>query len=113
MSAQTAELRDKWVSCLEQTITRHSKRRLLNNNSQVKEFTVEDFNKKLTETDSYLQILINQFNKIDDKITNCSSDVEKSKLINLRDQSQFLLGSIKHTIVLLQIAKVCLLSVHH
>lgn len=68
--------------------------------------TIEDFNRKLTETDSYLQILINQFQKLDERIHNSTSETEKEALSSLKEQSVYLLDSIKHTIVLLQIAKV-------
>lgn len=68
--------------------------------------TIEDFNKKLTETDSYLQILINRSKIIDKKIEVAKSDDEKEKLNQLKSQTNYLLDSIKHAIVLLQIAKV-------
>lgn len=68
--------------------------------------TIEDFNRKLTETDSYLQILISQFAKLDERIANSTSETEKEALSSLKEQSVYLLDSIKHTIVLLQIAKV-------
>lgn len=71
--------------------------------------TIEAFNRKLTETDSYLQILINQFAglKLEERIQNCgSSEAEREQLRSLKELSVYLLDSIKHTIVLLQIAKV-------
>ncbi|XP_017494228.1 PREDICTED: oxysterol-binding protein-related protein 9-like, partial [Rhagoletis zephyria] len=70
--------------------------------------TIEAFNRKLTETDSYLQILINQFAglKLEERIQNCgSSEAEREQLRSLKELSVYLLDSIKHTIVLLQIAK--------
>lgn len=69
--------------------------------------TIDDFNRKLTETDSYLQILINQFRKLEERIHNSTtSETEKEALASLKEQSVYLLDSVKHTIVLLQIAKV-------
>ena len=95
------------MNCLQFAIQKHAHRRRPRANlSNQKAATIEEFNKKLTETDSYLQILINQFRKVDDKIKNASSDTEKAQLTTLKEQSGYMLDSIKHTIVLLQIAKV-------
>lgn len=98
---------------LQSVIQQHTHRRRLRTGWQAsqKAPTIEEFNKKLTETDSYLQILINQFQKIDQKISNAPLDIEKAQLSTLKDQSAYLLDSIKHTIVLLQIAKVSPLPV--
>uniref|UniRef100_A0A3Q3EHS2 Oxysterol-binding protein n=1 Tax=Labrus bergylta TaxID=56723 RepID=A0A3Q3EHS2_9LABR len=81
--ARDADEREKWIHALEGTILRHT--------LQLREAetgfvpSVQDFDKKLAEADAYLQILIDQL-----KVGLDGSMVE----------------SIKHCIVLLQIAKV-------
>ena len=65
-----------------------------------------DFDKKLTETDAYLQILIDQVKAIETRIESVSEEHEKMRLCTIRDRANEMLESIKHTIVLLQIAKV-------
>ncbi|KAK1340005.1 hypothetical protein QTO34_018569 [Cnephaeus nilssonii] len=57
--------------------------------------SVQDFDKKLTEADAYLQILIEQLKLFDDKLQNCKDDEQRKSMVE----------SIKHCIVLLQIAK--------
>ncbi|KAJ6224125.1 hypothetical protein RDWZM_002670 [Blomia tropicalis] len=106
--AHNYEDRDKWIRCLEKTIQKHSHRSRPHVSCLKKHdvtATIEDFNKKLTETDSYLQILINRSKIIDKKIEDAKSDDEKEKLNQLKSQTNYLLDSIKHAIVLLQIAK--------
>ena len=66
----------------------------------------EEFEKKLTETDIYLQLLIKQVKTLDQKIENVSAEEEKQKLVDIKASLLTLLDCIKHTIVLLQIAKV-------
>ncbi|KAH9413390.1 Oxysterol-binding protein- protein 9 [Dermatophagoides pteronyssinus] len=70
------------------------------------------FNHYLIETDSYLQILIKQFQKLDSKITTTANgddiigdDKSTDQIKLLKERSTYFLDSIKHTIVLLQIAK--------
>lgn len=68
--------------------------------------TIADFDKKLTETDCYLQILLNQVAalkvKIDDPL---SSPDAKAKYEEIAEKAIAMTESIKHGIVLLQIAK--------
>ena len=108
MLAHLAKDRDNWINCLQSAIKLHAnhRRKIRPDFHTRKVPTIEEFNKKLIETDSYLQILISQIKKIDEKINNTSFDHEKVKLNILKEQSVYLLDSIKHTIVLLQIAKV-------
>uniref|UniRef100_A0A8C7NU60 Oxysterol-binding protein n=1 Tax=Oncorhynchus mykiss TaxID=8022 RepID=A0A8C7NU60_ONCMY len=94
--ARDADEREKWIHALEGTILRHT--------LQLREAetgfvpSVQDFDKKLAEADAYLQILIDQL---------------KVRLLHIwvtmydRDSNKtFMVESIKHCIVLLQIAKV-------
>lgn len=73
--------------------------------------TMLDFDKKLTETDAYLQILIDQVKDLETRIEKVSEEHEKMRLCNVRDRVNEMLESIKHTIVQLQIAKV-ICSIH-
>uniref|UniRef100_A0A8C2E9A8 Oxysterol-binding protein n=1 Tax=Cyprinus carpio TaxID=7962 RepID=A0A8C2E9A8_CYPCA len=57
--------------------------------------SVQDFDKKLAEADAYLQILIDQLKLFDEKIKDCKEDESRRSMVE----------SIKHCIVLLQIAK--------
>ena len=101
-------------------------------NNDDNEKILNQFNQRLIETDSYLQILIKQFQKLDSKIiihdelnnnndqNNCNDHDDKQEkfsitkyeqkrneqLKKLKERSTYFLDSIKHTIVLLQIAKV-------
>ncbi|XP_077306370.1 oxysterol-binding protein-related protein 9 isoform X3 [Lithobates pipiens] len=67
--------------------------------------SIQDFDKKLAESDAYLQILIDQIKLFDDKIQNCKDDEQRKKIENLKDTTCSMVESIKHCIVLLQIAK--------
>ena len=67
--------------------------------------SVQDFDKKLTEADAYLQILIEQLKLFDDKLQNCKDDEQRKKVETLKDTTNSMVESIKHCIVLLQIAK--------
>ncbi|XP_078024887.1 oxysterol-binding protein-related protein 9 isoform X6 [Epinephelus lanceolatus] len=67
--------------------------------------SVQDFDKKLAEADAYLQILIDQLKLFDEKIKDCKEDESRRKIENLKETTCSMVESIKHCIVLLQIAK--------
>ncbi|KAJ3599634.1 hypothetical protein NHX12_033590, partial [Muraenolepis orangiensis] len=67
--------------------------------------SVQDFDKKLAEADAYLQILIDQLKLFDEKIKECNEDESRQKIENLKETTCSMVESIKHCIVLLQIAK--------
>ncbi|XP_050817627.1 oxysterol-binding protein-related protein 9 isoform X7 [Gopherus flavomarginatus] len=67
--------------------------------------SVQDFDKKLTEADAYLQILIDQLKLFDEKLQHCIDDEQRKKIDNLKETTNSMVESIKHCIVLLQIAK--------
>lgn len=67
--------------------------------------SVQDFDKKLAEADAYLQILIDQLKLFDEKIKDCKEDESRKKIENLKESTCSMVESIKHCIVLLQIAK--------
>ena len=75
------------------------------------------FDKRLAELDAYLQMLIVENESLDRKIEDISSsnhssncETELDGLTRIKSNLETLLGSIKHSIVLLQIAKVSLRS---
>ncbi|XP_041134241.1 oxysterol-binding protein-related protein 9-like isoform X5 [Polyodon spathula] len=67
--------------------------------------SVQDFDKKLAEADAYLQILIDQLKLFDEKISNSKEDEQRRKIENLKETTCGMVESVKHCIVLLQIAK--------
>ncbi len=103
--AHDAEEKTRWVTALEDTILRHTHRRGKKSETSSKP-TLVDFERKLTETDSYLQLLIGQVDSLDKRIENCNDEHEKEELSAIKAKTVHLLDGVKHTIVLLQIAKV-------
>ncbi|XP_054092195.1 oxysterol-binding protein-related protein 9 isoform X5 [Callithrix jacchus] len=124
--ARDADEREKWIHALEETILRHTLQLQISTTlaffqssgiSPVLEFSkiigldsgfipsVQDFDKKLTEADAYLQILIEQLKLFDDKLQNCKEDEQRKKIETLKETTNSMVESIKHCIVLLQIAK--------
>ncbi|XP_074987954.1 oxysterol-binding protein-related protein 9 isoform X4 [Caretta caretta] len=91
--ARDADEREKWIHALEETILRHTLQLQGVDSGFVP--SVQDFDKKLTEADAYLQILIDQLKLFDEKLQHCIDDEQRKSMVE----------SIKHCIVLLQIAK--------
>ncbi|XP_016412824.1 oxysterol-binding protein-related protein 9-like [Sinocyclocheilus rhinocerous] len=100
--ARDADEREKWIHALEGTILRHTLQREAETGFVP---SVQDFDKKLAEADAYLQILIDQLKLFDEKIKDCKEDESRRKIENLKDTTCSMVESIKHCIVLLQIAK--------
>uniref|UniRef100_A0A8C2G0P4 Oxysterol-binding protein n=1 Tax=Cyprinus carpio TaxID=7962 RepID=A0A8C2G0P4_CYPCA len=90
--ARDADEREKWIHALEGTILRHTLQQEAETGFVP---SVQDFDKKLAEADAYLQILIDQLKLFDEKIKDCKEDESRRSMVE----------SIKHCIVLLQIAK--------
>lgn len=147
--AKDGEEREKWVRRLEDTILRHANRSRGiwssdNTGSTYGGFNASDakrsnhlqtLDKRISEADAYLQLMIEQTNKIENKLkaaassnspqgTNDTTDTgndakdSKSEATNecidkgtkdsnqsLQESAQAMLESFKHSIVLLQIAK--------
>ncbi|KAM9130183.1 oxysterol-binding protein-related protein 9 isoform 1-T1 [Pangshura tecta] len=101
--ARDADEREKWIHALEETILRHTLQLQGVDSGFVP--SVQDFDKKLTEADAYLQILIDQLKLFDDKLQHCIDDEQRKKIENLKATTNSMVESIKHCIVLLQIAK--------
>eukprot|EP00079_Xenopus_tropicalis_P034806 XP_017948577.1 PREDICTED: oxysterol-binding protein-related protein 9 isoform X4 [Xenopus tropicalis] len=102
--ARDADEREKWIHALEETILRHTLQIQQGLDSGFVP-SVQDFDKKLAESDAYLQILIDQIKLFDDKIQSCKDDEQRKKIEDLKDTTCSMVESIKHCIVLLQIAK--------
>ncbi|MBN3282016.1 OSBL9 protein, partial [Polyodon spathula] len=101
--ARDADEREKWIHALEGTILRHTLQ-LREAETEIVP-SVQDFDKKLAEADAYLQILIDQLKLFDEKIRNCKEDEQRRKIENLKETTCGMVESVKHCIVLLQIAK--------
>ncbi|XP_054913426.1 oxysterol-binding protein-related protein 9 isoform X1 [Poeciliopsis prolifica] len=101
--ARDADEREKWIHALEGTILRHTLQLREAETGLVP--SVQDFDKKLAEADAYLQILIDQLKLFDEKIKDCKEDESRRKIENLKETTCNMVESIKHCIVLLQIAK--------
>ncbi|XP_003340121.1 oxysterol-binding protein-related protein 9 isoform X10 [Monodelphis domestica] len=101
--ARDADEREKWIQALEETILRHTLQLQGVDSGFVP--SVQDFDKKLTEADAYLQILIDQLKLFDNKLQNCKDDDQRKKIETLKETTNNMVESIKHCIVLLQIAK--------
>lgn len=104
--AKSVSLRDKWISNIE-----HIQGKLLKGKSIVypkkdKISANRDFHHKLDEVDAYLDLLGQQLKILDQKIATATSDIEKSKLCQLKDQSQYFFDSAGKAILLHQISKV-------
>ncbi|KAI8509760.1 Oxysterol-binding protein- protein 9 [Branchiostoma belcheri] len=94
--ARDADEREHWISALEDTITRHSQS--MSYTSSVTSHpitTTADFDTKLMEADAYLQILIKQTKALEARNDACEDEEEKKAMLE----------SIKHSIVLMQVAK--------
>ena len=63
-----------------------------------------DFGKKLTESDAYLQLLIDQSQKLEEYILNSDDPQDKLRCQDIISKVNNLLESIKHTIILLQVS---------
>ncbi|XP_046661872.1 oxysterol-binding protein-related protein 9 isoform X2 [Homalodisca vitripennis] len=108
--ARDAEEREKWVRCLEDTILRHAYGGYKSTGSlrldTVKPApTIQDFDKKLAEADAYLQILIDQTKALELRMEPMSDADDKARCEAIWNHANNMLEQVKHTIVLLQIAK--------
>ncbi|XP_064476901.1 oxysterol-binding protein-related protein 9-like isoform X2 [Ornithodoros turicata] len=107
--ARDAEERERWVRALEETIQRHTLQRQPNarmwEQTSMVAPTQRNFDTKLTEADSYLQLLIEQIRDLECNVEKVTDLREKKQLAGISNNANALLETIKHTIVLLQIAK--------
>uniref|UniRef100_A0A8C2V1L1 Oxysterol-binding protein n=1 Tax=Chinchilla lanigera TaxID=34839 RepID=A0A8C2V1L1_CHILA len=92
--ARDADEREKWIHALEETILRHT--------LQLQISTTLAF----FQSSGISPVL--EFSKIilfDDKLQNCKDDEQRKKIETLKETTNSMVESIKHCIVLLQIAK--------
>jgi hypothetical protein len=101
--ARDAEEREKWVRALEDTIFRHGNRTLWDNHRPPP--TIKDFDNKVSEADAYLQLMIDQTKNLEERIKTMVDSDEKAKCQVILEHANVMLDNIKHSIVLLQIAK--------
>ncbi|XP_066146946.1 oxysterol-binding protein-related protein 9 isoform X1 [Euwallacea fornicatus] len=101
--ARDAEERHKWVHALEDTIIRHASRTRYDTYHVSP--TIKDFDNKVSEADAYLQLMIEETKKVEDRIEILTEPEEKVKCQIILEHANVMLDNIKHSIVLLQIAK--------
>lgn len=102
--ARDAEEREQWIEALENTIVRHSRHSSFRS-QQAGVPSAVDFDKKLAETDAYLQLLINQVESLEKRIEACEDLAEKEKYNVIKVTANAMIEAIKHSIVMLQISK--------
>ena len=68
--------------------------------------SAEEFDRKLAETDAYLQILINQVENLERRIEACEDVAMKEKYNVIKVTANAMIEAIKHSIMMLQISKV-------
>lgn len=101
--ARDAEERHNWVQALEDTIIKHANRTRYDTYHVSP--TIKDFDNKVAEADAYLQIMIEQTTNLEDRINTLTDPDEISKCQAILEHANVMLDNIKHSIVLLQIAK--------
>ncbi|CAG0905503.1 unnamed protein product, partial [Cyprideis torosa] len=94
---------EKWIRALEDTILRHG--RMTYRYSKRPLPTLEDFDRRMSEADAYLQILIEQVKTLDQEISKAINPVQRNAAIHLKEKGMEMLEGIKHSIIVLQIAK--------
>ncbi|GLH05732.1 Oxysterol-binding protein [Gryllus bimaculatus] len=83
--ARDAEERERWIRGLEDTILRHAHRMRWDATKPAP--SVEDFDKKLTEADAYLQIIIDQVKALELRIDRMTDPEDKARCQSIRDQA--------------------------
>lgn len=117
VQARDGDEREKWVRFLEDTIAASTRHRTYCDPTQTlqsmggsaastKNNYLTLFDKKVIEADTYLQMIIDQTSKIEQRIDALEDAEEKAKYDSIKRQTDEMLDHIKHSIVLLQIAKV-------
>uniref|UniRef100_A0A0A9XLA1 Oxysterol-binding protein n=1 Tax=Lygus hesperus TaxID=30085 RepID=A0A0A9XLA1_LYGHE len=107
--ARDGDEREKWIRCLEDTILRHAygykSPSSLRLDMMKASPTMQDFDKKLSEADAYLQLLIDQTKAVENKMDLLTDPDDKHRCNVISTHANNMLEQMKHTIVLLQIAK--------
>lgn len=97
--------RERWVRALEDTIARHGRRERWSRSMPAALHRHGDLERRISEADAYLQIMIELVSKLTTRVSELADPVEKSKGQLIVDHANAMLDNIKHSIVLLQIAK--------
>ncbi|XP_059151876.1 oxysterol-binding protein-related protein 9-like isoform X2 [Physella acuta] len=100
--ARDEDERERWIEALESAICHISGQRTADGQPSS---TLEDFEKKLMETDAYLQLLIEQNEALEKKILECPNESDKERYNVIKVTADAMIEAIKHSIVQLQIAK--------
>ncbi|XP_050400824.1 oxysterol-binding protein-related protein 9 [Patella vulgata] len=101
--ARDADERERWIEALENTVLRHS--HIGQRSGAQASYKMEDFDHKLMETDTYLQLLIDQVETLENKIAACPDELAKEKYTVIKVKADDMIEAIKHTIMMLQISK--------
>ncbi|XP_050682583.1 oxysterol-binding protein-related protein 9 isoform X2 [Leptidea sinapis] len=101
--ARDGSERERWVRALEDTISRHGRRERWSRCVPAPRHG--DLERRISEADAYLQIMIELVNKVNTRVTELQDPHERNKGQVILDHSNAMLDNIKHSIVLLQIAK--------
>jgi len=101
--AKDSEERERWIRALEDTVVRHNMiaRRGMGGRQGGGSVKMEDFERKLAETDCYLQLLISQNSELEQQMDKEGGEVYQPLVERVNDMVE----TVKHAIVLLQIAK--------
>lgn len=112
--ARSGDEREKWVQHLEETIKQNANKRGNNIDKYnlsgscvfaTQQNLIRTFDRKVSEADVYLQLIIEKIAAIDKRIEEIEDEDVKSGYVALQKQFSCMLDNIKHSIVLLQIAK--------
>ncbi|XP_028167212.1 oxysterol-binding protein-related protein 9-like [Ostrinia furnacalis] len=103
--ARDGSERERWVRALEDTISRHGRRERWSRSMPAPRHRHGDLERRISEADAYLQIMIELVSKMNTRVSELADPHEKSKGQVILDHSNAMLDNIKHSIVLLQIAK--------
>lgn len=104
--AKDSEERERWIRGLEDTVLRHNQLKRRSGSTFRKQVVrMEDFDKKLVETDAYLQLLIDQNSSLRTKLEACVDEEGRCQFSELSEKVTDMIETVKHAIVLLQIAK--------
>ncbi|XP_050352152.1 oxysterol-binding protein-related protein 9 isoform X1 [Nymphalis io] len=103
--ARDGSERESWVRALEDTIARHGRRERWSRSVPAPAHRHGDLERRIAEADAYLQIMIELVSKMNTRVSELPDPQEKNKGQVILDHSNAMLDNIKHSIVLLQIAK--------
>ncbi|KAI8774263.1 oxysterol-binding protein-related protein 9 isoform X1 [Biomphalaria glabrata] len=100
--ARDEDERERWIEALECAICNIGAPKASDAHQAS---TLEDFEKKLMETDAYLQLLIEQNEALEKKIYECPNEADKERYNVIKVTADAMIEAIKHSIIQLQISK--------